>query len=69
MYTSFYNLLEKPFELGTDLRYLYLSAHHREALAHLTVLTAILLPLGLIASRFAIRRAKREPGVPIDVAG
>ncbi len=36
MYTSFYNLIEKPFELGTDLRYLYLSAHHREALAHLT---------------------------------
>jgi type II secretory pathway predicted ATPase ExeA len=36
LYTSFYNLLEKPFELGTDLRYLYLSAHHREALAHLT---------------------------------
>ena len=36
MYASFYNLIEKPFELGTDLRYLYLSAHHREALAHLT---------------------------------
>ena len=32
----------------------------REAIAHLTVLTAILLPLGLIASRVAIRRAKRE---------
>ena len=32
----------------------------REAIVHLTVLTAILLPLGLIASRIAIRRAKRE---------
>jgi len=32
----------------------------REAFAYLAVLTAILLPLGLITSRFAIRRAKRE---------
>ena len=32
----------------------------REAIAHLTVLTAILLPLGLLASRVAIRHAKRE---------
>jgi ABC-2 type transport system permease protein len=32
----------------------------REAIMHLLVLTAILLPLGLFASRFAIRRAKRE---------
>ncbi len=36
MYVDFYHLVEKPFELGPDLRYLYLSAHHREALAHLT---------------------------------
>jgi len=36
LYTDFYDLIEKPFELGPDLRYLYLSAHHQEALAHLT---------------------------------
>lgn len=36
MYTEFYGLVEKPFELTPDQRYLYLSAHHREALAHLT---------------------------------
>lgn len=36
MYTQFYNLAERPFELTPDLRYLYLSAEHREALAHLT---------------------------------
>ena len=29
-------------------------------LAHLAVLTLVLLPLGLYASRIAIRRAKRE---------
>jgi len=32
----------------------------REAITHLVVLTVILLPLGLFASRIAIRRAKRE---------
>lgn len=36
MYTGFYGLIERPFELTPDQRYLYLSAHHREALAHLT---------------------------------
>ncbi len=36
MYTEFYGLIERPFELTPDQRYLYLSAHHREALAHLT---------------------------------
>lgn len=36
MYTEFYGLVERPFELTPDQRYLYLSAHHREALAHLT---------------------------------
>lgn len=36
MYTEFYHLLERPFELAPDPRYLYLSAQHREALAHLT---------------------------------
>ncbi len=36
MYTGFYGLVERPFELTPDQRFLYLSAHHREALAHLT---------------------------------
>ena len=36
MYTGFYGLSERPFELSPDLRYLYLSEKHREALAHLT---------------------------------
>jgi len=36
VYTRFYNLAERPFELSPDLRYLYLSEKHREALAHLT---------------------------------
>lgn len=35
MYTSFYNLKEKPFEITPDPRFLYLSKSHREALAHL----------------------------------
>ncbi|MEE8572015.1 MAG: AAA family ATPase, partial [Gemmatimonadota bacterium] len=36
MYRAFYNLAERPFELTPDPRYLFLSSHHREALAHLT---------------------------------
>jgi general secretion pathway protein A len=36
VYTGFYGLSERPFELSPDLRYLYLSEKHREALAHLT---------------------------------
>ncbi len=36
MYTKFYKLAERPFELTPDLRFLYLSDKHREALAHLT---------------------------------
>ncbi|MCK4512320.1 AAA family ATPase, partial [bacterium] len=36
MYTRFYNLTERPFELTPDPRYLFLSSRHREALAHLT---------------------------------
>jgi len=36
MYTAFYRLNERPFELTPDLRFLYLSPKHREALAHLT---------------------------------
>ncbi len=35
MYTEFYGLVERPFEMTPDARYVYLSAHHREALAHL----------------------------------
>jgi len=34
MYTSFYGLCEKPFSLTPDPRFLFLSAPHREALAH-----------------------------------
>jgi len=34
MYTSFYGLREKPFALSPDPRFLFLSASHREALAH-----------------------------------
>ena len=34
MYTDFYGLGEKPFSLTPDPRYLFLSASHREALAH-----------------------------------
>jgi general secretion pathway protein A len=36
MYTAFYKLNERPFELTPDLRFLYLSPKHKEALAHLT---------------------------------
>ena len=35
MYEQFYGLHEKPFKLTPDPRYLYLSPHHRAALAHL----------------------------------
>jgi general secretion pathway protein A len=35
MYTSFYQLKEKPFEIAPDPHFLYLSESHREALAHL----------------------------------
>jgi general secretion pathway protein A len=35
MYESFFGLTEKPFNIAPDSRYLYLSASHREALAHL----------------------------------
>jgi general secretion pathway protein A len=35
MYTKFYNLKEKPFNLTPDPRFLYLGESHREALAHL----------------------------------
>jgi type II secretory pathway predicted ATPase ExeA len=36
MYTSFYNLKEKPFELTPSPRFLYLGESHKEALALLT---------------------------------
>jgi general secretion pathway protein A len=36
MYTKFYNLREKPFEITPDPRFLFLSENHKEALAHLT---------------------------------
>lgn len=35
MYTAYFGLTENPFALTPDPRYLYLSARHREALAHL----------------------------------
>ena len=35
MYTEHYGLREKPFSLTPDPRFLFLSASHREALAHL----------------------------------
>ncbi|MFX0200357.1 MAG: ExeA family protein, partial [Candidatus Hodarchaeota archaeon] len=35
MYTKFYNLKEKPFNLTPDPRFLFLGETHREALAHL----------------------------------
>ena len=35
MYTSFFGLIEKPFSITPDPRYLYLSERHAEALAHL----------------------------------
>jgi general secretion pathway protein A len=36
MYTKFYNLKEKPFEITPDPNFLFLSENHKEALAHLT---------------------------------
>lgn len=35
MYTSYFGLKEKPFNLTPDPKYLFLSSHHREALNHL----------------------------------
>ena len=35
MYTSFFGLIEKPFSITPDPRYLYMSERHAEALAHL----------------------------------
>ena len=35
MYTSFFGLNEKPFSITPDPRYLFMSARHTEALAHL----------------------------------
>jgi general secretion pathway protein A len=36
MYTTFYGLKEKPFEITPDPNFLYMSPGHQEALAHLT---------------------------------
>jgi general secretion pathway protein A len=36
MYTKFYGLAEKPFEINPDPKFLYLGENHKEALAHLT---------------------------------
>ena len=35
MYTSYFGLNENPFSIAPDPLYLYMSDHHREALAHL----------------------------------
>jgi general secretion pathway protein A len=35
MYTKYFGLQEKPFEITPDPKFLYLSAKHKEALAHL----------------------------------
>ncbi len=35
MYTKFYGLKERPFEISPDPKFLYLGENHREALAHL----------------------------------
>ena len=35
MYLGFFGLNEKPFAITPDPRYLYLSARHADALAHL----------------------------------
>lgn len=35
MYTNFYNLKERPFEINPDPDFLFLSESHREALAHM----------------------------------
>lgn len=35
MYTAYFGLREKPFTIAPDPRYLYMSAQHQEALAHL----------------------------------
>lgn len=36
MYTKFYNIKAKPFEITPDPKFLYLGENHKEALAHLT---------------------------------
>src|SRR4030043_550320 len=36
MYTKFYGLKEKPFEITPDPRFLFLSENHKEALAYLS---------------------------------
>ena len=35
MYKEYFGLKERPFSIAPDPRYLYMSRHHQEALAHL----------------------------------
>ncbi|MHC4221721.1 MAG: ExeA family protein, partial [Planctomycetota bacterium] len=35
MYTKYFGLTEEPFSIAANPRFLYMSARHREALAHL----------------------------------
>jgi len=35
MYTKYFGLNENPFSIAPDPLYLFMSEHHREALAHL----------------------------------
>ena len=35
MYHSYFGLKEAPFSIAVDPRYLFMSARHRDALAHL----------------------------------
>ena len=35
MYLEYFKLMEQPFSITPDPRFLYMSARHREALAHL----------------------------------
>ena len=36
MYLDYFGLTEKPFSIAPDPQYLYMSARHKEAMAHLT---------------------------------
>ena len=45
MYTAFFGLSQRPFELTTDLSFLFLSDSHREALSNLRY--GIAAPKGL----------------------
>jgi len=36
VYLEYFGLLERPFSIAPDPHYLYMSARHKEAMAHLT---------------------------------